>query len=103
MTEVTRAEFGMLREMVNDNARRLDEIDRSGTRGVGALSVQVAEVIKDVADVRRDLSAFRHEHAEQHQAEQSARTVTRRWLIGTLIAAFVAIEGPLTYLIAHLR
>lgn len=93
----------MLREMVNDNAKRLDEIDRSGTRGVGALSVQVAEVIKDVADVRRDLGDFRHEHAEQHQAEQAARVVTRRWLVVTLIAAFAAIEGPLTYLIAHLR
>lgn len=100
---VSREEFAMLRDQVAANAGRLDAIDRGGTRGVGALSVQITEVIKDVSGVQRDLADFRRDHAEQHDREQAARVVTRRWLIGTIIAGFVALEAPLAVVVTHLH
>jgi hypothetical protein len=91
--------FDMLRGQVADNARRLDVIDQAGTRGVGALSVQVAEVIKDVSDMRRELD----EHGKQHQAEAAARQSGRRWLVGSAIALVAAVEGPLLFLVTHVH
>lgn len=100
---VTRAEFSMLRGMVTDLSARLDTIDQSGTRGVGALGVQIAEVIKDVATVSTDLARWRQEHELQHDREQAARVTGRRWLVATVIAAVVAVESPVLYLVAHVH
>jgi len=100
---VSREEFHMLRQAVVENARRLDEIDRAGTRGVGALYVQITEVIKDVASVQTDLTAFRRDHQAQHGAELAARTSGRRWAIGTALVAMASLWAPLLYLIGHVR
>lgn len=99
---VTRDEFAMLRDTVRTNEARLDGIDR-GTGGVGALAVQIAEVVKDLATLKLDLDSFRKDHAWQHDQETRNRVSTRRWLIGTVIAALACIEVPLFYVIAHLH
>lgn len=82
VASVSRDEFGMLRRTVE---RTTDQLG------------------KDIAGVGRDLDRFRREHAEQHAADASARVVTRRWLVGTFIAALVALEAPLFFLVAHVH
>lgn len=89
---VSRREF-------RDLVRRVDAIDIGGTRGIGALAVQVAEVIKDVSDVRAEL----REHGQKHEAETRARVTARRWTIATTIALATVIETPLLYLVAHIH
>lgn len=96
MTDVTRAEFDMLRQVVSDNARRLESIDTSGTRGVGVLQQQITDLAKDVSAV-----AVRQEkHDREHASDAKARASSRRWMIGTGIAFLAMIEGPLIYLIS---
>lgn len=85
--KVTRDEFAMLAEQVKGNATRLDVIDATGTRGVGVLSVQVADVIKDVAELRGQLG----EHEKQHDTDARARTAGRRWSLGFAVAAFASL------------
>lgn len=87
------------REEFRDLVRRIDGMDTGGTRGVGVLGVQVAEVIKDVAEVRAEL----RDHRQQHDEEARARVVARRWQVGTIIALGAVIETPLLYLVAHLH
>lgn len=96
---VGRAEFDMLRGAVAENVRRLDSIDQGGTRGVGVLSVQVADVIKDVAELGAQIES----HRREHEATERARVTGRRWLIGTGLAALALVESPLLYLLAHVR
>ena len=92
---VGRDEFNMLRSMVEANGRTL--------ASAGGISVQLTEVIKDVADVKNDLASFRRDHEDQHRREYQARTTSRRWMIATLIAALAVIETPLLILVAHVH
>jgi hypothetical protein len=91
MTEpVTRGEFQMLAAKVSDNARRLEAIDAGGTRGVGALAVQISEVIKDVAGVQNDLKEHKIQH--DHDAELRARdkTAATRFRVTATITALAS-------------
>jgi hypothetical protein len=99
---VSREEFAMLRDQVN-------AVD-AGTRGMGAVAVQLTEVIKDVSDVRlelrQDVRELRDDlagHRREHETEERARVAGRRWMIATVVAALVAIEAPLGYVITHLH
>lgn len=94
---VTREEFTMLLESVRDNSRRLDSM---GTQG---LAVQVAEVIKDVADVKTSLESFKKDHVAQHANEERRRVASRRWGWGFAVAALAAVETPLIILIGHIH
>jgi len=38
-----------------------------------------------------------------HEREHAARVVSRRWLVATGIAAFVALETPVFYIVSHVR
>lgn len=62
------------------------------------LATQMAEVIKDLGALNNRMDT----HEQRHETEQSRRVTARRWLIGTLIAAFAAVEVPILYLI-HLH
>ena len=93
----SRREFDMLRDQVGGNASRLDVIDQSGTRGVGAISVQMTEVIKDVADIKAKVDA----HSSVHDQEERQRVLSRRWLIGTILAMMALIETPILYLVTQ--
>lgn len=106
--EVTRGEFEMLRQQVGDNARRLDSIDASGTRGVGIVQVQLTDLAKDVAALRaqlhEDVAGLEKrldDHDTYHREQERQGIVSRRWIITTWIAVLVAVEGPLLYLVAQ--
>jgi hypothetical protein len=95
MSEVSRDEFAMLREQVADSARRLDEIDRIGTRGVAVLAVQVAELSKDMGAVQAQMI----KHQQEHEADARARVSARRWAVGIGAVLFAAVESPLVTLL----
>jgi hypothetical protein len=67
------------------------------------LSSQVAELSKDVAELKANVDHRLNDHEHQHDKEAAARVVSRRWLIGTAIAFLVAIEGPISYIVVHLK
>lgn len=79
---ISRYEFQDLERRVLDNERRLDEIDRIGTRGVAVLAVQVQGLVADVAKLEVTV--------EQHKAEH---VMNRRWAIGMIVALLAAIGG----------
>lgn len=85
----------MLASRVEDTTRRLEGMDAGGTRGVAVLAAQVAEVVKDVADLRLELG----KHDQIHRDEQRARVNGRRWAVMAVIAALALIESPLIYLV----
>jgi hypothetical protein len=92
---VSRYELDDLRRIVQGNQQRLDEIDRSGTRGVAVLAIQIAELSKDFA-----------KHEERHEQDQRARDqekrdakTSRKWWVMAAVAAIGAIDGPLVTLI----
>lgn len=71
---VTRQEFDGL-------ANRVAWLDEHGTRGVGALQIQVNELSKDIAKVE----AGQENHLRQHTAEAQERTTNRRWLVASVL------------------
>ena len=71
--------------------------DESATRR------EVGELRRSVNAQLRRLEAALEKHEEEHRADARARTAGRRWLVGTLIALGVMIEGPLLYLVTHLH
>jgi len=85
----------------------VESMDASGTRGttsaVSTLAAQMSEVLKDVGQVGAELERFRSEHERLHEREHAARVVSRRWLVATGIAAFVALETPVFYIVSHVR
>lgn len=83
--EVTRGEFDLLRQMVGNLDSRVTTIDDHGTRGVGAIQIQLSEVIKDLADMKAEF-----------KAELRARLSARRWAIGIMVGSAGAFGGLLT-------
>jgi len=90
---------------------RVEEIDHTGSRGVGALSVQLTEVIKDVADVQRQLTEFRREHKRQHdhadqvreegaRRRERQRRETRRYWVATIAVVVTSNLGTILILAA---
>jgi hypothetical protein len=103
---VTRAEFDMLRDQVARNVMRQDKLASDATAGIGsnaAISVQMTEVIKDVAEVRNELSQFREAHVRQHEREAAARTMSRRWAWGFAAVGVGSVWAPLLYLVTHIH
>lgn len=110
MTEVTRGEFDMLRQVAASNASRIDNVeatiahridslDQTGTRGVGVVQTQLTELAKDMAGLATRMDA----HEQDHKTDAAERKTARRWLVTAVIAAFALLEGPLAYVIVHLR
>ena len=85
---VSRREFDTL-------ARRVDQIDAGGTRGIGALQQMVTSLSAQIADVK----ASQAEHAASHIAEERFRDANRgantRWAVAQLIALAVLIVSVL--------
>ena len=96
MPRITRGEFGMLSQRVEDNYRRLDAMDQGGTRGVALIAQQATELVKDVSDLRQEM----RDHIKVHDDEHRTRMLTRRWVITTAIALMVVLETPLIYLVS---
>lgn len=91
---VTRTEF-------RDLANRVDWLDEHGTRGVGALQVQMSELIRDVTK----LEAAQAQHVDQHQREARDRAAGRRWLVaGVLIptaTVLISAVGIIAVILGH--
>lgn len=89
---ITRYEFQDLERRVGANERRIEDIDHGGTRGVAVLAVQVQDIIKSVAELKRDMET----HETKHITD-------RRWAISILIAFIAAIGGLYPFLIVLLQ
>jgi hypothetical protein len=90
--DVTRWEFTELQQRVGETMHRLDVIDSVSNRGVAVIAVQVQELAKDMA-----------KHEERHDREETARISGRRWMIGAVIAAVAAIDGPMVAVLLALH
>jgi hypothetical protein len=100
---VTRRELDLLKNQADrehsEIRHRLDVLDTGGTRGILALQVQVTDLIKDVTELRVAVK----DHTKEHETEERARVVSRRWVITAVIAALAVVEGPIGYIIVHLH
>ena len=106
MTDVTRDEFQMALEQIRTNANRLDEIDRSGTRGVGVLAMQVAELGKDMGQMQQQMSDHERNHKEDAAKAEAAKVSARRFRVTAglaAVAAWVAAMGVLIDLAVHMH
>lgn len=102
---ITRGEFDLLRQIVQQNASRLETIDNLGTRGVGTLQSQLSDLVKDVLELKTDMNVKFTEHDKLHKTEKRERVNNRRWLIGTALLMITALGGlyPFLYTILHTR
>lgn len=101
--EITRGEFELLKQIVTQNQNRLEAIDLSGTRGVGALTSRVDDMVKDLAEFKTEVTNDFREHKALHKDEESKRVSARRWAITTAILALTALAGlyPLIFLVTR--
>ena len=103
---ISRQEIAILKQEADrardDFARRLNEMDSQGSRGVVELRVQMADQLtattalaKSVKSVRREMRREFAAHLKVHADDERKRVTSRRWLIGSIIAGVAAIDGPL--------
>ncbi len=93
MTEVTRGEFDMLKEMVSISNIRMESIDNHGTRGVAVIQEQVTELIKDLTELKVTSESWQTKHGEEHKTDLRNRITGRRWLIGMGVTGIGAMGG----------
>jgi len=101
--DVTRGEFDMLKEKTGSMERRIESIDNHGTRGVGALQIQVVEVLKDIAEIKVQFTSYLSEHVRTHREEKDQRLTERHWLIGIGIAGVSALAAILAVVVVILQ
>lgn len=100
---VTRGEFDLLKQIVTANQSRLEGIDQGGTKGVAVVQAQLLEVVKDLTELKADVNARFDAHLREHAQESADRTATRRWMIGTFLAALAIIVTLLLNITLRLR
>ena len=88
----TQREVDILREEVH----RLDD---HGSRGVGAIQAQLTDVVRDITELKAEMSTRFEAHQRVHDQDHRDRVQGRRWLIGTAIAGLVAMAAALTLLV----
>lgn len=82
----TRGEFEMLKQLVSDTRAQITSMDNTGTKGVGVVQAQLTEVVKDLAELKGDVSLRFAAHQQVHEQDQQQRREGRRWLIGIGLA-----------------
>lgn len=97
---VTRNEFNLLNGKVDALSIRMENIDKDGTRGTLALQQQMTDVIKDVADVKLDVTTLRTDVgtrfdklALERESDRKERANSRRWAISATIAGAASLAG----------
>jgi len=80
MTDVTRAEFDAL-------SLRVSWLDEHGTRGIGALQIQVTELAKDMARLEKG----QDDHVKLHETEARERKGDRRWVVASVLIPTLAV------------
>jgi hypothetical protein len=103
---VTRREFDMARQAADAEHLRLTQavrdIDSHGSRGVLQLQDQVTTLVRDVGKLE---AALEH-HENAHLAERTERARSRKWVIGTGIAALgllIAILSLIAEIALHIH
>ena len=86
MTEVSRGEFDLLKQIVNSNQMRLESMDQGGSRGVGVVQAQLTEVARDLAELKAEVDKRFDRHQLVHEQEADQRVAGRRWSVGTVLA-----------------
>jgi hypothetical protein len=117
VTGPTVREFDLLKDGVAALGRRISDIDNNGTRGVQSIQVQMTEIVKDISELKVDVNNLKVEvkqdvsnlkdsvdrrflaHGESHIQEAKDRVKGRRWVIGTMIAAVLALCAVITLLV----
>lgn len=98
-TYVTRREIDLLKAAADiDRSKlwaRLDALDEHGSRGVAALQIRMDNMVTSVAEMKAEVAAQFGEHRREHEKDEAKRTSGRRWLVGSIIAAVAAVDGPL--------
>lgn len=84
---VSQREFGLFLQSYNQLAARVEQMDMTGTRGVGVIQNQVTSLMQQVAGLETDVRTWQVAHQKDHKADAVQRTSARRWIVGTVIAA----------------
>ena len=79
--------------------QRIEQVDNGGTRGMGAVLVQVADLARSMGELRGQQEGWQHEHEKQHERDTAARTSGRRWLVGVGLTNAIAVGVPLLALV----
>jgi hypothetical protein len=88
-------EMDLLRADVGHLAKRVDDLDMHGSRGVLTLQAQVTDLVKDMGQLTGAFDA----HQRQHVADARDRLIGRRWLVGTGLAGTATMAAVITLLL----
>ena len=104
---VTRRELDLLKAAADakhaEQDTRLTLLDQGGSRGVIGLTVQMQDLTKEVTRLRADMDHRFDAHDDQHEKDEAKRVTSRRWLVGSIIAAVASVDGPLVTLLLSRR
>ena len=81
-------------------ARRLEEIDQHGTRGMQLLQQQTTANTGALGELRNEITTRFAEHTRQHERELKALYARRRWRITAAVAAVTAAAGMLSLMLS---
>lgn len=91
---VSQREFDQLRA----DMHRMDD---HGTRGISGVLAQLAEVIRDVAELKAETNSRFSEHQRQHDREADERASARRFTVTTTVAILVLLVAMLALIVTH--
>lgn len=104
---VTRREIDLLKATADvDRAKmwaRIEGLDEHGSRGVQALTIRMDSMVASLAELKADVSHQFDAHHREHERDEAKRVSSRRWLIGAIIAAVAAIDGPIVTVVLARR
>ncbi len=99
MDEITRGEFALLTQIVNQTQVRVENLDSSGTKGVAVVTAQLVDVIKDLTELKIDVTKRFDEHDIVHKQEMRDRVSGHRWMIGISVAGLSSLAAILTVVV----
>jgi hypothetical protein len=85
--------YGDLERRVGNVEVRLTWLDEHGTRGVGALQLQVSELIKDQAKLEAQVDRLQERMERDRKTDETRRVAAFRWRVGAAIAATASIAA----------
>ena len=101
--DVSRGEFDLLRQIVAANQARLEGIDLGGTRGVGVVQAQLTDVVKDLVELKSDVSARFDAHQRVHDQDERNRASARRFTVTTTLAILALLLTLIGLVLYHGR
>lgn len=90
---ITRYEFQQQLAAFDRLTRRVEEIDVGGTRGTGAITVQLSQLSRDLSEYRVTNASWQAAHEAEHTSEINRRASNRKWIIGTVIAGLATMSA----------